>query len=144
MLVVEFEMSGQRFSEPLGRNLSDQEILVAKKLLRDVPDLKPALLPRRKVQRSFLHAHQVVAMLDAGKRMEERHRRLDAEHIRYIRQSVEVRGRARARIARLGRRDQANPTWRSPAPTESQRHRAPLCAGDACSRRPARQGALLV
>jgi integrase len=53
----------------------------------EVPDIKPALLPKRKVQRSFLYPHQVLAMLDAAKLLEDQHRGLDWQKVRYIRRS---------------------------------------------------------
>jgi integrase len=53
----------------------------------EVPSIKPALLPARKVRRSFLHPHQVLAMLDAAKVLEAQHRGLDWAKVRYIRRS---------------------------------------------------------
>jgi integrase len=52
-----------------------------------VPEIQRALLPKRRLQRSFLHPHQVVAVLDAARLLEQRHRGLNWELVRYIRSS---------------------------------------------------------
>ena len=113
----------------------------------EVPDIRPALLPTRKVRRSFLHPHQVAG--HARRRpacSRQQHRGLDWDHVRYIRRSDKPAVALARELQVSDVLDRQGTARRGQRARPSNRNdiAAPRRARHTRAGRPTRQGALLV